>query len=106
MYCGHEKKHKRMTNGPHTLGYHYNYCVVSVENALLGIIRCQKDPGNVYFLSVMKLHLYLFPPFPLRTSGEGLGRAGCNMLTPLSAGAGEDQSDWKKYYINGIMENN
>lgn len=59
-----------MTNGPHTLGCHYNYCAVSVKNALLGIIRCQRGPGNVKLLFVaVKLRLYLFPPFPLRTSG-------------------------------------
>lgn len=65
-----DMKHKRMTNDPPTLGDHYNYCAVGVKNAVLGAVRCEKDPGNGKLLSaVMKLRLYLFPPFPLRTSG-------------------------------------
>lgn len=62
-----------MANDSHSLGYHYDYCVGSLKNVLLGI--CPRDPRYVNFLFVLlvviKRDFYLFPPFPLRTSVEG-----------------------------------
>ena len=48
-----------------------------MKNVLGGILRCQRDSGSVNLFPVIaiKLDFYLFPPFPLRTSGTGhLGR--------------------------------
>lgn len=65
------KETKRMANGPHTLEPN-NYCAVSMRNVLVGIPKCQRDSRsvNLFPVVVIKLEFYLFPPFPLRTSGE------------------------------------
>lgn len=65
------KETERMANGPHTLEPN-NYCAVSMRNVLAGIPKCQRDSRsvNLFPVVVTKLEFYLFPPFPLRTSGE------------------------------------
>lgn len=64
---------KGWANGPHTLGSYDNYCVISMKNVLVDMLRGQRDSVsvNLFLVLLIKSDFYVFPPFPLRASGEG-----------------------------------